>query len=99
MAKLTITLTLTDAEADTLLETLDIGACHRFAPRLQSDSHAIKKYVRTRIDAAIFARERKRRKAFSTTAEQRASNDQAFASLAEEAAAMIRQNRSNDNVR
>lgn len=105
MTKITITLTLTDEDAETLVETLKVGADHRFAPSLARDSRTIAEYVERRKDAAILARGRARRRAdqikileeasasrtrASVTADQRASNDRAFASLAEDAAALLR---------
>lgn len=62
MTKITITLTLTDEDAETLIETLKIGADHRFSPNLARDSRTIADYVERRKDAALFARGRARRR-------------------------------------
>lgn len=56
--KLTITLTLDDEQAACLVETLKIGASHRYAPRLQSNSAEVAKYVEKRVDDATIARGR-----------------------------------------
>ena len=61
MGKLTITIKLSDEEIATLLDTLRIGAAHRFAPTLQAGSLKIADYVQMRADDAIIARGRKRR--------------------------------------
>lgn len=58
MSKLTITLVLTDAEANTLMETLDIGANHRHTLEYQRYSNDVKKYIGKRIGAAEDARHR-----------------------------------------
>ena len=104
MSKLKITLTLTADEADLLVKTLCKGADSWYGAGLQIDSKKIAAYVGDRVDAAIFARGSARRRAdqiklldaesasrtrASVTAEQRASNDQAFSELAQIAANLI----------
>ena len=59
--KLHITLTLDSREAETLLDTLRIGAANRYAATLQRESAEITKLVERRVDAARAARGRKER--------------------------------------
>jgi hypothetical protein len=56
--KLTITLTLDDELAETLIDTLTVGACARYAPNLQTASLKVAKYVEKRVDDAKIARGR-----------------------------------------
>jgi hypothetical protein len=61
--KLKITLTLDTTDAETLVETLKIGASYRYAPRLQAESSQIARYVAKRVDDAVLARGRAHRRA------------------------------------
>jgi hypothetical protein len=56
--KSSITLRLDDEQAETLIDTLTIGACARYAPNLQTASLKVAKYVEKRVDDAKIARGR-----------------------------------------
>jgi hypothetical protein len=63
MSKLTITLTLTDEEADALCELLARGVAQTtYAPRLAQLAGNVEPYVKHRVDDARIARGRKLRK-------------------------------------